>query len=212
MNIQNIIFDLGGVIINIDYQLTINAFKQLGISNFDEVFSKAKQEKLFDDLEKGNVSPDHFVYRLLSKMPENTTEQQVIDAWNAMLLNVPQERLSLLKKLNMKYNTSLLSNTNEIHLEAFHKKIKQENGISILAPFFDNVYFSCEMGMRKPDEEIFREVCDQENYKPEETLFIDDSIQHIEGARKVGLHAYHLKDKKITDLFDAHYNIKKEVL
>lgn len=206
MKFKNIIFDLGGVILNIDYDKTITAFKELGISNFEDLFTQARQEDLFNNYETGKVPTDLFVNRLLSKMPNHVNESNVVDAWNAMLLDLPMERLSLLKKINSKFNTALLSNTNELHLEAFHHKISVENDIKDLGPYFDKIYFSCDMGMRKPNTEIFLYVCDEQGYDLTETLFIDDSIQHVEGAKKAGLNAYHLKDKDLCDVFDKDLN------
>lgn len=195
MDVKNIIFDLGGVILNIDYNKTVNAFKSLGIEDFDLLFTKANQEQLFDLYEMGQISSLAFIDKLKDKIPDTTTEQ-VKNAWNAMLLDLPNERLTLLKELKAKYNISLLSNTNKIHLDAFHEIIQTQNRINSLEPYFDKVYFSCDIGMRKPNPQIFDFVCNQQNYKPNETLFIDDSIQHIRGAKKIGLQAYHLNVEK----------------
>ena len=121
-----------------------------------------------------------------------------------MLLDLPVERLRILEKLHAEKRISLLSNTNEIHVEAFESAMKKVHGIQNLSGFFDHVYYSCRVGMRKPEERIFEHVIKEQNYNPSETLFIDDSPQHIEGAKKVGLHAYHLRANQgetILDLF-----------
>ncbi len=196
MAIKNIILDLGGVILNIDYNLTIQAFQNLGISNFESLYTQAKQEHLFDHYESGKINSEEFVEKLGEYLETQQPKEAVINAWNAMLLDLPTERLDFLKDLRLSYNTSLLSNTNPIHIKCFHQIIEEQNGIESLDQFFDHVHFSSDLGMRKPDPKIFELVCDLHNYSPSETLFIDDSIQHVEGARKAGLNAFLLDTKK----------------
>lgn len=193
MKVKNIILDLGGVLLNINYQLTIDAFMQLGIKNFNNLYTQANQSELFSQLEKGEISDQAFIQGVKSYLPKTISEKEIIGAWNAMLLDFPKERLAFLKELNSNYNTVLLSNTNTIHLDFLHHYLYQTHGEKSLQPYFDHLYFSCEMGMRKPDAEIFEAVCEKENFDPKETLFIDDSIQHIEGAKSIGLQAHHLE-------------------
>lgn len=201
MSVQNIIFDLGGVILNIDYHKTIDAFKLLGDKEFDSLFTQANQTDLFDKYEKGLCSSQFFINGLLDYLPSGTTANSIVKAWNAMLLDLPQARIEKLLELKANYRTFLLSNTNDIHLDAFHSIIKKENNLDSLDALFEKVYFSCEMKMRKPDTEIFLTVCEENSLILKETLFIDDSIQHVEGARKAGLQAYHLTNgETILDL------------
>jgi putative hydrolase of the HAD superfamily len=192
MEIKNIIFDLGGVILNIDYNLTIAAFKHLGISNFDEIYSQASQNHLFDSYESGKIDSLFFLNELSNYLGNNYSHTQITDAWNAMLLDLPSERLHFLQELKKEYNTALLSNTNPIHIQKFHEIIQKDNDIDSLDSFFHHVHFSSDLGMRKPDKEIFTAVCRLHGYLPNETLFIDDSIQHVEGAKSAGLYAYYL--------------------
>lgn len=200
---KNIIFDFGGVILNIDYTLTSSAFKKLGIKDFDSFYSKASQNDLFDNLETGSISPTELISALKKHLPETTTDTEILSAWNAMLLDLPKERLDLLLKLKESHTTFLLSNTNTIHIDAFQKYIKEKFGSENLNPYFQKVYFSSSIGMRKPNSDIFLFVLKENNLKAEETLFIDDSPQHVEGAREAGLHAYHLDVTKesILDIF-----------
>ena len=189
--IRNIIFDFGGVIINIDYKATIEAFKKLGIDNFDELYSQANQSNLFDDIETGKISPQHFINGLLKLLPNGISPNQVVHAWNAMLLDIPKSRIELLQELSAKYHIFLLSNTNSIHIDAALRtwnKISDEPIESV----FETVYFSHVIGMRKPNVEIFDYVCEKHELNTKETLFIDDSIQHIEGAKRSGLQTLHL--------------------
>ena len=205
MEIRNIILDLGGVILNIDYYKTINAFQKLGIPNFDELYTQAKQEHLFDDYESGKIDSNEFLTRLSEHFNVSRSREEIINAWNAMLLDLPQERLEFLSSLKKKYRTSLLSNTNPIHIECFHEIINRENNIDSLNPYFDHVHFSSDLGMRKPDPEIFEHVCKLHNYVPSETLFIDDSSQHVNGAKEAGLQAYYLDTEKsnVIDLVSS---------
>lgn len=196
MDIKNIILDLGGVILNIDYHRTIEAFQQLGIPNFNELYTQAKQDHLFDDYEAGKIDSETFLTRLEAYFETPPSRSAIIDAWNAMLLDLPQDRLEFISHLRSSYNTSLLSNTNPIHIESFHETIKRDNQIKSLDPFFDHVHFSSDLGMRKPDPEIFLHVCQMHQYEPRETLFVDDSSQHVEGAKKAGLRAFLLDTEK----------------
>lgn len=197
-----IIFDLGGVILNIDYNLTKEAFESLGIDDFDAIYSQAKQTDIFDRLETGQISPQHFINKMLDFLPAGTSPNMVVKAWNAMLLDLPQERLELLAALKEKYNTFLLSNTNEIHVDAFHAIIHQQHGLKNLEDFFDTTYYSNELGKRKPDVDTFKHLCEVHQLNPATTLFIDDSIQHIEGAKSAGLMAYHLNKGETIEALD----------
>ena len=201
-NYKNIIFDLGGVIINIDYTLLVKAFKKLGVENFDELYSQAHQNKLFDLFEKGKISAADFRNEIRKYCNKNLSDVQIDSAWNAMLLDLPEERLKLLQALKKTHRTFLLSNTNEIHMLAINKYLQKMYGISDLSGYFEKMYLSFEVGMRKPDEEIFEFVLSENKLDPAETLFIEDSIQHIEAAKKLGIQIYWLqKNEAVTDLF-----------
>jgi glucose-1-phosphatase len=200
-NIKAIIFDFGGVIINIDYDATIRAFEKMGLDNFAAQFSQAKQTDLFDNFEIGKISPQHFINGLLNILPSGISPNEIVYAWNAMLLDIPLERIELLLSLKDKYKIYLLSNTNSLHIDAAIRKWNTITKSSIYE-VFDHVYFSHEMGMRKPNVEIFDAVCKEQGINPETTLFIDDSIQHIHGAKEAGLNTLHLTNGlEIQDVF-----------
>ena len=204
LNIKNIIFDLGGVILNIDYQLTAKEFRKLGFADYNNLFTKLNQNKIFDLLETGKISPDFFLNELKKISTKDISNNDLINAWNAMLLDFPKKRIEILKILKNKYRTFLLSNTNEIHLKAYNKTLFDTFGINDLSEILEKEYYSHIIGMRKPDLEIFEFVLNENNLIPEETLFIDDSPQHIDAARKLGIKAYHLKDDEtICDLFNS---------
>lgn len=200
-SIRNIIFDFGGVILNIDYRLTEQAFAQLGLKDFDTIYSQATQKELFDVFEKGLISPAEFRTEI-RKFIREASDSQIDHAWNSMLLDLPKERVVLLDRLRKTHRLFLLSNTNEIHFTAFTSYMKDRFKRDIFSEVFEKAYVSHQVKMRKPDAEIFEFVIAQHGLKKEETLFIDDSIQHIEGAKKVGLNTVFLeKGKTILDLF-----------
>ena len=192
-SIKNIIFDFGGVILNIDYTLTEKAFASLGLTDFDRIYSQATQKELFDKLEKGQISPEIFRTEIRKFIRDGITDTQIDEAWNAMLLDLPAERVELLDKLKKKYRLFLLSNTNEIHFTSFNAYMKNKFKRDIFGDVFENAYVSHNVKMRKPDAEIFEFVLRENNLKNSETLFIDDSIQHIEGANKLGINTIFLK-------------------
>jgi len=192
--IKNIIFDLGAVILNIDYKRTQLAFERLGIKNEDEFYSKQIQNELFDKLETGKIGEAEFVKAIQEKLPHSVDSIQIIDAWNAIIGDFPLRRLQILQQLQLHYNTFLLSNTNEIHEKCFNALLQQTCGSPTLAVFFDRIYLSHRVGLRKPDPKIFELVLNENNLKPSETLFIDDSLQHIEAASKLGIQTIHMRD------------------
>lgn len=196
--IKNIIFDLGGVIINIDYNKTIQAFEELGIKNAGELYSQQKQNDLFDLLETGKISPEEFYDNLRKITGTNATNQELENAWNAMLLDFPENITDTLKKAKAKYKTFLLSNTNEIHYRDYTLRLKKQFGIDDLEDLFDKQYLSHLIGLRKPNKEAFELILRENNLNPAETLFIDDSIQHIKGATGAGLKTHWLKDNNLT--------------
>ena len=187
-DIKNIIFDLGGVILNINYLKTSQCFKDFGVINFDDLYTQENQSSLFEEFEKGNLSSQQFLNQLMQKT--GLSENKVVTAWNAMLLDLPKERLNFVTNLREKYRVFLLSNTNEIHIHSFEGSLKKTNQLDLYYSSFENIYYSCRMRMRKPNIDCFEMVLQENNLIPSETIFIDDSIQHIEGAKKTGIKAY----------------------
>jgi len=184
---EYLIFDLGGVILDIDYTRTIQAFKDLGIQDFDKLYTQASQSGIFDDFETGKISEQHFINYLLNSMSSTCTSTDILHAWNSMLLNWDKRKLDLILNLRKNYRVFLLSNTNSIHKTAFLSSLENQLGITALDHYFDTIYLSHEIGLRKPNKEVFEFVLNNEDLKAEKTLFLDDSIQHIEGAKSIGI-------------------------
>ncbi len=184
--IKNIIFDLGNVIINIDGDRTVNAMKDLGFKDFQESYTLLRQSDLFDWLEKGLISPDKFYADLKTHFNNHVSSAMIDEAWNSMLLDFPQKRIELIQKLKSKYRLFLLSNTNVIHYQKYNNDLINQYGFG-LSSLFEKAYYSFDLGMRKPDMEIFEYVIKDSNLKPLETLFIDDSAKNIDTANQLGL-------------------------
>lgn len=192
-DIDTVLLDLGGVLIDVDHQRTARAFHALGFEGFDALYSKAQQDRLFDGFETGALSPAQFRDRIRSLHRVDITDREIDACWNAMLGTIPAERLQLVARLRDRYHVLLLSNTNAIHVPAFEAIIARDNDVADLKGLFHGAYYSCEIGLRKPHAEAFHHVLQRHGADPARTLFIDDSIQHIEGARAAGLHAEHLE-------------------
>ncbi|MFT6716898.1 MAG: FMN phosphatase YigB (HAD superfamily) [Saprospiraceae bacterium] len=194
MKIKNLILDLGGVLFDLDYLKTQEAFAKLGLR---DSFSQLKQSSLFDDIEEGKVSSAFFVNALISlSSSKSINPQQIIDAWNAMLLGMPAEKFELLDLLADKYNLYLYSNTNEIHIKEVWKHYREVHKIDNLNDYFLKVYLSNDMNIRKPKTEGFNLIIKDNNLIKTETMFIDDSPQHVKGAIASGIHGLWLDLKK----------------
>lgn len=203
-HINNIIFDLGGVILNIDPFKTVAEMKKLGLRNFDAVYAHLKQTHTLDNLEKGLISQRTFLDDIKAETDEPVSDEQVLKAWNALLIDFPEERIRLLERLkrNRRFRTFLLSNTNAIHYKVYTCMLQEHYGIEGLEVLFDRAYFSHELHMRKPDSEIYTHVLEENAMEPEQTLFIDDSQVNIEAARALGIEGYHLDGSTtLNDLF-----------
>lgn len=198
-DLQAIIFDFGGVILDIDYQLTVDAFRALGYQDFDKQYGKIKQSGLFDLLETGKISNEQFISELKQDIP-HVSDERIIDAWNAIILDFPVGRLEYILKVGKHIPTFLLSNTNAIHIQKFHGVLQQATDESHMSAYFRKVYYSNEIGLRKPNVAAFKLILDEQQLNPEQTLFIDDSLQHIEAANNLGMRTLHLKSIHALEL------------
>ena len=202
VKVRNVIFDFGGVLFEIDYHAPVREFKKIGFENFDEIYAQAAQTELFDKAETGKISNEDFYKEIHSYCP-NTTRQEVVDAWNSILLHLMPEKVKVVENTQAAgMRVFLLSNTNAIHVAEFERMIEETFGLSKFKSYFEKVYYSNEIGIKKPYPETFLEVCKWNDLDPAETLFIDDSLQHVEGAKKAGLQVAHLKpDYTLEQIF-----------
>ena len=189
---KNIIFDLGGVLLDIDFQKTIDAFKKLGIENFEEMFSQINADELFEKLETGSITEADFYSAIKSRTKTNISNAEIDGAWNALILKFRTESLQYLETLSKSYKLFLLSNTNIIHLQYFKQLFTEQTGKPLLDAYFIKAWYSNEVGLRKPGSEIFEFVLQEEKLIAGETLFIDDTLSNIETAQKMGFKTHHL--------------------
>ena len=194
--IDTIIFDFGDVFINLDKEGTINGLKKLGLSHWNEDLNQLNLQ-----FEKGQITEENFLLGLQKHVP-NATIEEISVAWNAVLLDFPLRRLEFLQKIPKKYRLFLLSNTDAIHIETFER----ENGVSFCSDFyqcFEKVYFSFEMGMRKPDVEIYNYLINKHDLAPNRTLFVDDKKENTDAALSLGLQVWNLQvgQEDVVDLF-----------
>lgn len=185
--IEAIIFDLGGVILDIDYKRTADAFISLGVNDFDQLYSQHAATSLFEDLETGKLKAGHFYSAIREHTGLQLTNEQITTAWDAMLGEFPPERMRFLEQLSDRYKLFLYSNTNEIHYNAFMRLFKEQIGERPFDSYFNKAYYSHTLGKRKPYEEGFAYIINDQQLDPATTLFIDDTISNIEGAQKLGL-------------------------
>ncbi|RTY85995.1 HAD family hydrolase [Flavobacterium sp. RSP15] len=198
--INTIIFDFGDVFINLDKQATVTAFQKLGLKEWN-----ADLDHLNIQFETGKISRDNFLSGIQKHLP-NATTKEILAAWNAILLDFPLYRLEFLQMLSQKYRLFLLSNTDAIHIETFERK----NGISFYRDFyqcFEKVYFSFELGLRKPNPDAFHHLISNHELAPKRTLFVDDKKENTDVALALGFEVWnlqvgtedviHLLDKKI---------------
>ncbi|WP_207532567.1 HAD family hydrolase [Desertivirga arenae] len=189
--IRNIIFDYGNVIFDIDFERTQHSFTEIGIRNVELFFAHTGHDPIFNEFEKGNISSAEFrdgIRRITGK--PDLTDLQIDSAWNSLLIGIPPVNHEILLKAKDKYRTFLLSNINEIHLDYINKYLKMEYHIDTNDVFFEKVYYSYLVRLRKPDREIFELVTRDSDILPEETLYIDDSPQHLKTASEMGFKTY----------------------
>ncbi len=201
-HIENIIFDFGGVIHDIRYENVEEALMKHGIRDIGRFYSKDFQTREMDMFEKGLMSPTEYRDYIRSLASIQLTDVDVDDIVNAILIDVPKERVELLLKVRHNYHTYLFSNTNQINYDCFSARLKEKFGFDIFKECFDDAYFSHEMHCRKPSPEGFRRIIAEQHLDPGLTLFIDDIAKNLEGAEEVGLIGYHLSEGSIVDLFD----------
>lgn len=188
--IRNIIFDLGGVLLNINYQKTAHAFEQLGFHDFNNMYTQYTADEIFSKLETGKISNEDFYNSLLAKAAQPIRVEDLQTAWNAMLLDFRTESLAKLRQLKLDYKIFLLSNTNDIHWQAFQTIFTESTGEDSLDHHFHKAYYSHQVGLRKPNADIYEFVAADAGLEIAETIFIDDSYNNIEAASALGFQTH----------------------
>ena len=201
-NIKNIIFDLGGVILNIDMKLTENALQDLGINNFSRYMGPSHLISFFKEYEAGKIDDAAFIRAIQALSEKAVKEEAIVNAWNALLLDFPAERIELLRKLKKKYRLFLLSNTNAIHHRQFQQQLYLQTG-NYLENLFEKTYYSHTTGLCKPDVAAFRLVINENKLNPAETIFVDDTEANMTGAKEAGLHIAHIRPH--TSILDMEW-------
>lgn len=202
--IRNIVFDLGGVLNNLNPGKTIDAFSQLGMEQLIGDKGLTYDHDIFYLMEQGKVTPAEFRNGVRKLLPGEVTDDQIDDAWNAMLLDFPEIRIRLIKKLHDEFGIYLFSNTNAIHVTYYQSNFRNKHGFEVTS-IFDKVFHSNEIGYRKPSPESFLEIIRLSGMIPEESLFIDDSLENVQGAIACGLKGYWLgPGQKVEEIFQKY--------
>jgi putative hydrolase of the HAD superfamily len=191
--IKNIIFDLGGVILNLDNKRTEDAFTSLGVKDFRSYFGHGHASDFFREYEVGGISDRQFIDSIRQLTGISVSDEAIVEGWNALLLDFPPERIQLLKQLKKSYRLFLFSNTNALHLAALQKTYIDAFGGGSLEDHFEKTYYSHLLGMRKPDRESFEYILRENQLIAGETMFVDDAIVNVEGAEQVGLRGLFLR-------------------
>jgi len=191
--IKNIIFDLGGVIINLSVEKTHQAFAELSGKSVEEIKSIVHHGMFFHAYEKGLITDADFRSHLRESLNLQVSDAQLDAAWNAMLLDIPMERIELLIRLKQKFAIYLLSNTNNIHLQCFNGIVNDLTGHPAIDHYFHRAYYSHLLKLSKPDVAIYKHVLSQNNLIAESTIFLDDNKDNLAGANKVGIQTFHVQ-------------------
>lgn len=202
-NIQTIVFDIGNVLIDIDYEFMVSQFAPIAKTDFHEIVTYASQERFFDQYEKGQISTAEFRAILRRYLKPGVTDAEIDRAWNSILIHYPLAKFDLLKKLRGQYRILALSNINDLHANAIDAGVQHHFGAKDMRSYFDHAYYSHEMGHRKPEKEIYEMLLREQSLNPAETLFIDDKLENISAAAELGIRVHHLTNRNaLLELFN----------
>lgn len=205
-NIDFLIFDLGNVIIDIDYSFSINELKKMLPESKKFLSDKFYLSTFLKEYEKGLISSAQFRNEVRNLYQEDWTDLQVDHVWNSLLRNIPFERIELLKKLRSDFGTAILSNTNEIHITKFDEILQDQSGEKSIYDLCGRIFLSHQMGLAKPDEAIYKAVLNEIKIDPERVLFFDDLNANLDGAKRVGIQTYHITHpKSLIQFFEDVY-------
>ena len=201
--IRNLLFDLGGVIINLDRQRCVDALTALGDEKADEMLDLSVQRGTLMDLEEGKISPSDFFKRMRQKIGKAVSDEEIVHALNELLIGIPLDRLTLLRKLRQRFNVMMLSNTNPIMFDTKIAECFAQEGLSI-TDYFDDVYLSYRLKSCKPDIANFKKVIELSRIVPQETLFFDDSQKNLDAAASLGFKTFLVTpDRDIVTFFNT---------
>lgn len=181
--IDAFLFDLGGVIIDVNVKRTVDAFRALGFEDVDNLIAQCHHGGVFKAFERGDISERQFLNALKQEVKSPVTEEALVEAWNFMLGDFPTERVRILEKLHQSYPTYILSNTNGIHHQQFRH---MAGGYDDIAQLFTDVFYSFRLGCSKPEKKIFEKVIDKSGLNARTTLFLDDSEINLQVAAELG--------------------------
>lgn len=202
--IRNIIFDLGGVLLNIDPKKTIEAFGKLGMEQLVGDKGLSYDHEIFYRMEQGKITSEEFRNGVRQLLPKEVSDDEIDDAWTAMLLDFPAIRVELLKNLRKDFKIYLFSNTNAIHVAKYQSIFRNQHGFEV-STLFDKDFYSNEIGYRKPSAESYQEIIRLSGIDPEESLFIDDFLQNVESAMVSGLKGFWLEPgQTVENLFQKY--------
>ena len=183
---------MGGVVIDIDFDLTFSALSDLAGKSIDEVKKIMGEINIWDQYERGELTDQEFVDTIRKSLDLKQTDEEIITAWNGLLLELPKRRIDLVKELNGRYDTYVLSNTSNLHIEGVNKILEASTGDKDLKDVFGKIFYSYEINRRKPDLDIYEFVLEDAGLKAEETLFLDDNLDNVLAAQKVGIKIIHV--------------------
>ena len=200
--IKNVVFDLGGVLINLDFDNCLNAFRKAGFRDIEKQACQFRGIGFFSQFELGEISPEEFRKAIRKEVSEALSDHEIDDMWNLMLLDIPREKLDLLLKLREHYMVYLLSNTNRIHWDYACEQMFCYRGFRV-NDFFEDIFLSFEMHKAKPEKDIYEQMMKEANILPEETFFIDDSAINCQAAISLGIQSYHYHiGEDLSSLFE----------
>ena len=202
-----IIFDLGGVIVNLDQDRTIRSFKRLNI-DLDEVNDKLP---IFKEYETGHVNTETFIQTIKAELKGSASDVEISNAWNNMILDVSIDRIEVLKELRKHYQLFVLSNTNELHIQEFTKLFEVDHPNEKWENLFDKIYYSHKIGLHKPNIAAWQLILDENNLLAHETIFIDDTSMHYKAAESLGIKSIWAKEPIGKWFVDEVKNLEKLV-
>lgn len=208
--IKNIIFDLGNVLLDLDWARVERAFREMLREEYEAALARYEAERLFLQLETGKITPEAFLTRMRQVSGRPLREEEIINSWNAILVELPKRRLDWLRSLGDHYSLYLLSNTNAIHIEWLHGHLQRTADMTIqdFEGLFVKSYYSHEINLRKPDREIYEFVIADAGLPPAETLFVDDTEENILSARKTGLQTlHHRAGTEVIERFQSEFQL-----